>query len=119
LEGVCVPEDIGPEFVGPALPPGKLARAREAEGKTIRFIELGATFNPLGNTSHEHESEAMVLHFTDGTALLIQPGSNILNLSEALEATGISPSHATTDLIIHWLNRRDSGDEGQHAPGRE
>jgi hypothetical protein len=112
LEGVFVPEDIGPEFVGPALPPGKLARAREAEGKTIRFIELGATFDPLGDTSHEHESEAMVLHFTDGTALLIQPGSNILNLSEALEATGISPSHATTELIIHWLNRRDSGDEG-------
>ena len=115
-----MPEDVGPEFVGPALPPGKLARVREAEGKTIRFIELGATvFNPLGDTSHEHESEAMVLHFTDGTALLIQPGSNILNLSEALEATGISPSHATTDLIIHWLKKRDRGNEGQHASGRE
>lgn len=96
-------EDIGPTFVGEAQPPGKLRTARKAEGKTISFIELGATTYPLGDTKYKHESEAMVLHFTDGTRLLIQPGSNVLNVSGHLEDADISPSDVTTDLITHWL----------------
>jgi hypothetical protein len=96
-------EDLGPEFVGEAQPPGKLQWAREAEGKTIRLVELGATSYPLGGTSYTHESEALVLHFTDGTRLLIQPGSNIMNVTDKLEAAGVSPSDVTTDLITHWL----------------
>jgi hypothetical protein len=99
-----VTEDLGPEFIGPAEPiTEKLEWTRKAEGKTIEFIEFGATSQPLVNTGYKHESEVLVLHFTDGTALLIQPGSNIWNVSSDLEAAGIDPSHITTDLITHWL----------------
>ncbi len=98
-----MPEDMGPDFVGPSQPPPKLAWAREAEGKTIRLIELGATSSPLVHTGYTHESEAMVLHFTDGTRLLIQPGPNIWNMSDELEAAHIDPSQIRTNIIVHWL----------------
>jgi hypothetical protein len=97
-------DDLGPDFVGPAEPaPHKLEELRRAEGKTISFIEFGATSQPLVYPEHKHESEALVLHFTDGTALLIQPGSNMWNVSSDLVAAGIDPSRITTDLITHWL----------------
>jgi hypothetical protein len=97
-------ENSGPEFVGPPEPPEKLEWVMEAEGKTIATIALGTTSYPLGGTTHRHVSEALVLQFTDGTEMLIQPGSNLWKLSSELEAAGIDPSLITTDLILHWLS---------------
>ena len=96
-------EGTWPGFVGPSDFPGKPEIVREAVGKTIRRIEFGATGHPLGDPEDVHKSEALVLHFTDGTALLIEPGSNILTLADKLEDAGINPSAISTDLIPHWL----------------
>ncbi len=47
-----------------------------------------------------HEGEAIVLHFTDGTALSIEIGSNVKNLSGT--HPDLKPEDFHNDLIPIW-----------------
>jgi hypothetical protein len=61
-----------PKITGPPSPEHKLETVLEAVGKTVAAIEYGEV-EPRGGM---HEAEAVVFHFTDGTALSIEIGSN-------------------------------------------
>lgn len=91
--------DRGPEIVGPPMPEHKAQDLEKAVGKTIAAVEFGVE-SPL--PEWRHESEAMVLHFTDGTALSILVGSNAKNLSYDYS---LSPEDVHTDLMPIWVDR--------------
>lgn len=89
----------GPVFIGPARPEEKMGYLAAAIGKTISKIEFGEK-----QTHPEvHRAEAIVLHFTDGTALSITVGSNAQNL--ASNFPGLKPKMFSTDLMVFWVQR--------------
>jgi hypothetical protein len=49
-----------------------------------------------------HAAEAVVFHFTDGTALSIEIGSNARDLSAS---RGLTPPDVHTDLRPFWTHR--------------
>jgi hypothetical protein len=49
-----------------------------------------------------HEAEALVFHFTDGTALSIEIGSNARDLSASRDLT---PPDVHADLMPFWSHR--------------
>jgi hypothetical protein len=92
-------DEEAPRIVGPPDPQDKMDTIQHAVGKTIDSVEFGRA------ERHErvHHSEAVVLHFTDGTALSIAVGSNAWNLSG--EDSSLSPGDFHTDLIVFWEKR--------------
>jgi hypothetical protein len=93
-----------PGFAGPPQPEEKLDWIHKAVGKTVAAVELGELAHPF--PSRAHSSEALVLHFTDGTTLSITIGSNVENLSERHK--NLAPSELHTDLIPMWVDRAAS-----------
>jgi hypothetical protein len=79
-----------PTIVAPSRPPTIV-------GKTVAKVEYGF------RSKHDevHQSEAMILHFTDGSILGIDTGSNALNLSHDHE--GLAPKDFHVDLILQWV----------------
>ena len=86
-----------PEFAGPPRPEYKLGEIKQAEGKTIQSIEFGE--EPIH--PDKHQSEGIIIHFTDGTSMTIRVGSNASNLS--YEFDGLAPKDVHTDLMIFWM----------------
>lgn len=85
--------------IGPPQIEDTAEEIRKAEGKTIREIEFGEVVDhPF--SENVHRSEAMVLRFTDGTALTLWIGSNAWNLAE--EFQGLAPSDFDTNFIPEW-----------------
>jgi hypothetical protein len=89
-----------PRIIGPPQPEFKMRALERAVGKTISAVEFG---EEEGLPEWKHEGEAIVLHFTDGTALSILVGSNAKNLSYEYE--GLEPGDIHTDLTAHWVER--------------
>ena len=83
-----------PEFNGPARPEMKIERLNELVGRTIKRVECG------GVVPHpaSHQQEAIVFHFTDGSASCIRVGSNAGNLEGEFE--GLKTDMFSTDLWI-------------------
>jgi len=74
-----------------------LEEVKKTEGKTISKIEYGKReSNPK-----LHESEGLIIHFTDGTSMSILVYSNAQNL--ASEHKGLKPNDVHTDLNFYWL----------------
>lgn len=71
-------------------------RVKETEGKTIDKIEFGE-LNPSPNA---HKSDGLILHFTDGTSMSVNTGSNAWNLS--VEREDLRPDDFHTDLMFFW-----------------
>ena len=93
-------KDQNPTIVGPPRPDLKTERIEKAVGKTIAAVEYGAE---ASLPEWKHEGEAMVLHFTDGTALSIEIGSNAKNLGS--KHPGLKPGDVHTDLVPMWRDR--------------
>lgn len=95
---MCVRRDetmkLFPRFNGPLRPEFKHDEFEKAVGKTIAKIEAGEFFPGEGC----HSREALIIHFTDGTALAIDVGSNAGNF----ESDGFDPSRFSSDLIPVW-----------------
>ncbi|HET6402954.1 MAG TPA: hypothetical protein VFH95_16355 [Candidatus Kapabacteria bacterium] len=85
-----------PRFDGPLRPGSKHADFQHAVGKTIAKIEAGEFIPGEGC----HRREALVLHFTDGSALSIDVGSNAGNLQS--DFNGLDASMFSADLIPTW-----------------
>lgn len=83
-------------------PAGKISDLRQAIGKTIERVEWGEEDNPPSI----HQAESMILHFTDGTAMGIVIGSNVVNLG--LSGTKRNPCQVDTDLMVVWLNAEEA-----------
>ena len=78
-----------PKIIGPPTPEHKLQTILEAVGKTVAAIEYGEVESRRGM----HAAEAVVFHFSDGTALSIEIGSNARDLSTSRDAHPAGRSH--------------------------
>jgi hypothetical protein len=87
-----------PKIIGPPTPEHKLMTILEAVGKTVAAIEYGEVESSQGM----HQAEAVVFHFTDGTALSIEIGSNARDLCATRDLT---PPDVHTDLMPFWSHR--------------
>jgi hypothetical protein len=67
-------------------------------GKTVASCEYGFD-KPFH--SDAHEGEIIVLHFTDGSSLSIQIGSNAMNLAEKHKRLKARDVHADLIAIFH------------------
>lgn len=85
-----------PRLVGPPQPGFKMAELKQIEGKTVSSVEFGQEEpNP-----EVHQGEAIILHFTDGTAMTIRIGSNVANLIDYRRK--LKPSDFSTDIMVFW-----------------
>lgn len=83
-----------PQIVSPALPEF-LEFAKKMEGKTIKKIKYGYG----EHVKDAHETEVLILEFTDGTKVGISIGSN------ATEFKGlVNPEKLKVDFIFRWDN---------------
>ena len=83
-----------PRFDGPLCPEDKQEKFQMAVGKTIDRIEAGE-FRPGAGC---HRREAIIFHFTDGTALAIDVGSNVGNF----ESKGFDATEFSSDWVPRW-----------------
>jgi hypothetical protein len=78
----------------PAAPPEAHYSINEAlrmMGKTVQSVYVGYR----KRVPKVHQSELIVIHFTDGTALAIDTGSNAKNVSD-------NPEAFHTDFMLEW-----------------
>jgi hypothetical protein len=66
-------------------------------GKTVERVEFGFREHVDG----AHQSEAMILYFTDGSILGIDTGSNAGNLASQYE--GLRPDDFHADFMLYWV----------------
>ncbi len=100
LEEIEEQPNQDPKIVGPPQPELKMDELQKAVGKTISAVEYGVV---EGLPEWVHEGEAIVFHFTDGTALSIEVGSNAQNLSAI--RSDLKPEDIHTDLMPIWRDR--------------
>ncbi|MBE7157163.1 MAG: hypothetical protein INR62_01785 [Rhodospirillales bacterium] len=85
----------------PARPPEpnySINQAKQMVGKTVESVEVGF------REDHPklHQSELIVLHFTDGTTLAIDTGSNVGNvIPGALKR----PDEIHVDFNLEWFQK--------------
>ena len=82
------------EIASPALPEF-LALAKKMEGKTIKKIEYGYG----KHVADAHQTEVLILEFTDGTQVSISIGSNAMEFKALL-----NPEKLKLDLQFDWDN---------------
>lgn len=75
-----------------------LDRIENAIGKRIKSLEYGEK----AIYKDSHLSDALILHFDDGTSLSIEICSNAQNLSSMYK--GLSPNEIHTNLYFLWAN---------------
>lgn len=102
-----------PRIGRPAQAHYLIAQAPTMVGKTIKAVRYGFR-EPIDGV---HESELLIVEFTDGAILAIDTGSNAWNIST--EAELVKPEDFHVSLDLHWVPdpkpRRESGGES-HAP---
>jgi hypothetical protein len=79
----------------PVTPPEghySIVKATEMKGKTVADVEVGHRRKIPG----VHQGELIVIHFTDGTSLAIDTGSNAKNISD-------EPEKFHTDFMLEWF----------------
>ncbi len=110
-EGVM--RELFPKLIGPPRPQFKLEESQKAAGKTIRSVEFGE------EKEHPelHQSEGIVINFTDGSSMAIRVGSNAMNLCSDFK--GLKPSDVHTDLMIFWAPPIEEEQAGKRKRERE
>ncbi|MCS3403231.1 MULTISPECIES: hypothetical protein [Pantoea] len=76
-------------------------QAHELIGKTVQSVEIGYQDTP----SAVHQTEMMIITFTDNTQLAISTGSNVGNVISKIkrgEGVKIKPTDFHTDLELTW-----------------
>jgi hypothetical protein len=86
-----------PRLGGPPPPNYSINEIRQIVGKTVTKVEFGHGEPRVGI----HRTEAMVLHFSDGTCLGIRTGSNVGNFASEYE--GLAPDDFHVDFILQWV----------------
>lgn len=86
-----------PEIAAPPEAHYSICQLPRIVGKTVAKVEYGF------QKAHPrvHQSEAMILHFTDGSTLGIHTGSNAGNLAHDHE--GLAPDEFHVDFILQWV----------------
>ena len=94
-----------PTIVAPPEAHYSITQLPRIVGKTVKSVEYGSR----SKLAKLHHSEALILHFTDGSSLGIDTGSNVVNLSHDHE--GLDPEELHVDLILQWVPAPDEADE--------
>jgi hypothetical protein len=84
-----------PEIVAPPQPNYSICQLPRIVGKTVASVEFGSQ----RQHPRVHQSEAMILHFTDGSTLGIHTGSNAGNLARE----GLTPDEFHVDFMLQWV----------------
>jgi hypothetical protein len=74
-----------------------ILQASQMEGKTIQKVECGLR----EKIKELHGSEGLLIHFTDGTILGIETGSNIFNITS--ERNDLRPEEFEIDFALTWV----------------
>jgi hypothetical protein len=74
-----------------------IVQASRMKGKTIEKVEFGFRKTKEG----VHESEAMLIYFTDGSIMSLEAGSNVGNLVN--DENGLRPVDFHVDFVVHWV----------------
>ena len=82
-----------PKITNPVFPEF-LEGAKKMEGKTIKRVEYGHREHQRG----VHESEVLILEFTDGTKLGIETGSNAMEL----RGRNLKEEDFKVDFMFGW-----------------
>jgi hypothetical protein len=93
-----------PKLNRPPSPEFKLTEAQRMIGKQIETVEFGKE----EFCEDCHQCEAIIFHFTDGTAMTIRIGSNAGNIAD--EYSQIKPSEFQTDLMLFWAGKLQSSE---------
>lgn len=86
-----------PEIVAPPQAHYSICQLPRIVGKTVAKVEYGFQ----KRHPRVHQSEAMILHFTDGSTLGIHTGSNAGNLADDHE--GLAPDEFHVDFMLQWV----------------
>lgn len=92
------PKRVPPKPVAPPEPHYSINKAVRMVGKTVASVEVGHR----RQIPKVHQSELIVVHFTDGTALAIDTGSNAANISD-------KPAEFHTDFMLEWFPAAEDG----------
>ncbi|MDI9873870.1 hypothetical protein [Flectobacillus rivi] len=94
-----------PKLDKPPRPEFKLLEVQRMIGKTIQRIEFGE----ISSNENVHQSEALNIYFSDGTAMTVQIGSNAGIVASEYE--GMKPSDFHTDIMIFWAEELKNKNE--------
>jgi hypothetical protein len=80
-----------------------IVQASPMAGKTVEKVEFGFREELEG----VHQSEALIIHFTDGSIMSVEAGSNIENLLSDEKRLRLEDLHV--DFIVHWVPESPEG----------
>lgn len=80
-----------------------IVQASRMKGKTIEKVEFGFRKEIEG----VHESEVLIIYFTDGSIMSLQAGSNAGNLAN--DENELRPEDFHLDFILHWVPELPKG----------
>jgi hypothetical protein len=80
-----------------------IIQASRMKGKTIEKVEFGFRREIEG----AHESEALIIYFTDGSIMSLEAGSNVGNLVS--DENDLRPEDFHVDFIVHWVPELPKG----------
>lgn len=86
-----------PEIVRPAESHYAISYLPVIVGKTIERVEFGFRRDAEG----AHQSEAIILYFTDGSIMGMETGSNIGNIVS--EHEGLKPEYLHIDFFLQYV----------------
>ncbi len=86
-----------PRIDRPPKPNYSIAQIPTIKGKTVERVEFGFR-QPIEGV---HQSEAIILHFTDGSSLGIDTGSNAANI--AWKHEGLQAEDFHVDFMLQWV----------------
>ncbi len=86
-----------PRIARPPQAHSSIVQASLAKGKTVEQVELGFREDRKG----VHESEALIVHFTDGSIMSLEAGSNAGDLVS--DENGLHPEDFHVRFIVHWV----------------
>jgi hypothetical protein len=74
-----------------------IVQASRMKGKTVEKVEFGFRKEIEGL----HESEALIIYFTDGSIISFEAGSNVGNLVS--DENRLRPEDFHVDFVVHWV----------------
>lgn len=92
-----------PTIVREAEPLYSVCQAKQIVGKTVKQVEFGFR----KDIQHVHGSEVIIIHFTDGSIISIDTGSNVGNIEGEIPNFKAEDVHVRFDL--HWVPELSKG----------
>lgn len=92
-----------PHIVCPPETHYSIVQASLMVGRTVEKVEFGFREEREG----VHQSEVLIIHFTDGSIVSLETGSNAGNLAD--DENGLRPGDFHVDFEVHWVPELPKG----------